>query len=380
MTRRRLLIDIVLGLVVFAALLLIGYHTALEAMQDRIQSALGLHGEIGALKVGLRRIDIDGLRIRASLPGWPGKNELLARRVAMTPDLRSLLGGDIVIAKIEVEGAELTLLRDHKGLRILPSLLDHKLDDTGKSDKPGDKAKAAGIAVRIRSINLRDASIDLHDNTLAKPQHIHLDQFDARIDELNLPALDSRSTLSVHGRIEKRGSLSLQGWLVAGSKDANLQLKLDDVALKLVEPYLFRQQLGEVKSGRVALNLSARVEHHRLKAPGHLKLSDIQLGGFAGFSREAAAAFARARGLDADTKRPVDMDFTLEGNLDDGRFSLNDAIYRQTGMATLKLIGLGSSSESHSSQGSGLGERIRNLFSNQVLAAGSPPLPASRRR
>lgn len=364
MTRRRLLIDIALGLVVLAALLLISYRTALEAMQDRIQSALGPHGQIGTLKLGLHRIEIEDLRIGASLPGWPGKDELVARRVTVSPDLRSLLGGDIVIAKIAVEGAQLTLLRDRKGLHLLPALLGDAPADGARPVAQSATQDGSGPSVRIRQIELSDARIDFHDSTLAKPQRIRLDQLDAALSELALPGLERRSTLSVSGRVEERGQLSLEGWLVAASKDADLHLKLDDVALRLAEPYLFRQQLGEVKGGRLALELDARVAHRRLKAPGHLKLSNVELGGLAGLGREAAAAFARARGLDADTKRPVDLDFTLEGELDDGRFSLNDAIYRQAGMATLKLIGLGSS-ESHSSSqgGGGIGARLKSLFS-----------------
>lgn len=344
------------------ALLLGLYFGALHLARARLITALGETGTVGEIRATLTGIEIDQLHIRASQRGWPGQDELSARRVLIRPDLRMLFAGEIILSSIRIEDASLTVLRTRQGMQILPALLGSKKTANSASQSgPRNTADESGIAVRIGRIELVDSRIDFHDTTLARPQRIPLDELALTLDDLNLPAMKNRTPLSLQARVAGRGKLAVKGWLVPADLESDLSLTLDDVPLKLVEPYLFKQQIGEVKAGRLALKLDARVEKRRLKAPGHMRLSNVELGGLAGLTREATAAFARSRGVDADTSRPVDMDFTLQGNLDDGSFSLNDAIYRQAGVAALKLVGIGSSDDKGKS-GSSLGDRIKGFF------------------
>ncbi|MDQ7988900.1 MAG: DUF748 domain-containing protein [Candidatus Dactylopiibacterium sp.] len=367
MTHRKirftLLLQAMLPLVV--AFFAVAYYFALHTLKDQVVAALGATGEVGEVRLGFTRIEIEGLRIRASLPRWPGEDELRAARVEITPDLRSLFGGRIVIRRIGVEDATLTLLRRQDGLRILPALLgaSPRAAAASEASAPGASAPASALPpILIGHIALRNSRVDFYDATVAaRPHPVALEDVEADLESLQLPQMNARSPLTVRARIGPRGTLSLKGWIVPAKRDADLRLKLAQVPLKLVEPYLFRNELGEVRGGELALDLHARVANRRLEAPGRLTLSHLELGGLAGLTREAAAAVARSRGLDADTQRPVDLDFTLQGNLDDGRFSLNDAIYGQAGLALVKLIGLGGSGTHRGAQG-GLGNMLRNLF------------------
>lgn len=345
------------------ALLLGAYFGALHLARAKLVSALGETGTVGEIRATLTGIEIDQLRVKASQRGWPGPDELSAARVRIRPDLRMLFAGELIISSIRIEDASLTVLRNRQGIHILPALLGAKKPAAGKNEAAAPESPDnGGIAVRIGRIELADSRIDFHDVTLAKPQRILLDQLALSLEDLNLPAMKERSALQMQARVASRGKLALDGWLVPADLGSDLRLTLDDVPLKVVEPYLFKQQIGEVKAGRLALKLDVRVENRRLKAPGHMRLSNVELGGIVGLTREASAAFARSRGIDADTSRPVDMDFTLQGNLDDGSFSLNDAIYRQAGQAALKLIGIGSSDNGSSKSGGSLSDRIKGLF------------------
>ncbi|MEC5398805.1 DUF748 domain-containing protein [Uliginosibacterium sp. H1] len=354
-----------LGLLIAVPLLVVavcgGYYAALHLLRAQIVAALGQTGEVGEIRVGLARIEIDGLRIRASQRGWPTQDELHAARVFVTPDLRSLLGGRIVVSRIEIEDAALTVLRNRAGMQIVPALLDKpKQPAAGKPAGP-DAPAGSGPQVRIGHIALRDSRVDFYDATLGgKAQHIPLDELALDLTDLVLPAFDARSQLDVRARVGGQGRLALDGWLVAGTLDSDLQLKLTDTPLKLVGPYLFRKPYGDVKAGTLALDVRSRIDKRRLHAPGHMQLSGLELGGVAGFTREAAAVFARSRGLDADTKRPVALDFTVQGNLDDSRFSLNEAIYGQAGKALVQLVGLGGGSSDGTSSGTGIGSQIED--------------------
>ena len=359
---RRLRLALLIAVPVLVVLAVAGYYAALHLLRGQIVAALGSTGEVGEIRVSLREVSIEGLRIKASRPGWPGADELRAERVTVTPSLRSLLGGSIVVSAIRIDNAALTVLRNRRGLQILPALLAAP----GKAAVPGDGAASAAASrtptIRINHIELSKARIDFFDATVAaKPQHLPLDEIELSLDDLVLPALDEKASLQLAARVARQGTLAVNGELVPANLDSDLKISLAGVPLKLVEPYLFKGKAGEIKRGTLALDLHSKVARRRLNAPGHLVLSELEIGGLAGFTREAAAAFARAKGLDADTRRPVDLDFTLQGNLDDSRFSLNEAIYAQGGLAALKLIGLGSGA-GDSKQGGGLGDALKGLF------------------
>ncbi|MFT3734921.1 MAG: DUF748 domain-containing protein [Rhodocyclaceae bacterium] len=345
---RRLRLGLLIAVPLLAVLVVSAYYAALHLLRTQIVDALGKTGEVGEIRVGFARIEIDGLRIRASQLGWPTQDELRAARVYVTPDLRSLLGGNIVVSRIDIEDAALTMLRTRNGMKIVPALLDKPKKAAEKRD--GDASSGSGgLKVRIGHIALRKSRVDFYDATLGgKTHHIPLEALSLDLGDLELPALDARSKLDVQARVGGQGKLSLEGWLVASTLDADLELRLADTPVKLVEPYLFRKPYADVKAGTLALDVRSKVDKRRLTAPGHLQLNGLELGGAVGLTREAAALFARSKGLDADTRRPVALDFTVQGNLDDSRFSLNEAIYAQAGKAVIQLVGLGGDAQGKS--------------------------------
>jgi hypothetical protein len=359
---RRLLL---IALPLLALSLIGGYYAALHLLRQQITAALGTTGEVARIDLSFSQVVIEGLRIRASRPGWPAADELRAARVSVTPDLRSLLGGDIVIRHIQIDDAALVVWRNPAGLKILPALLDPAAK--ARAETPATQAPASdaqGPMVRLGTIELRNSQIDFYDSTLgARRAPVRLDQLALTLENLRLPTLDERAPLRLQARVAGQGVLALDGWLVPSTLDADLKLGLSNLPLKLVEPYLFKGKAGEVKSGRMALDLHARVSQRKLLAPGHLRLTQLELGGLAGFTREALAALARSKGLDADTGRPVELDFTLQGNLDDRRFSLNEAIYAQAGLASLQLLGLNTpAARQKEDTRSGLGKVLKGLL------------------
>ncbi len=357
MKSRKLRLTLLIGLPLLVAVLVGSYFLALNVLKQQIVAALGQTGEMSELRVNFSHIEIDNLRIKASRAAWPTTDEFRADRVRVSPDLRSLLSGSIVIHSIAVENAAITVLRAPGGMKILPALLD-------KPTK-GESTAAPGLGpkIHINRITLTNSRVDFFDATVAaKHLHIPLDQIELKLQDLSLPAMNEAVALQMKARVAGQGQLDLSGSLVPVNLDSDMRLKLSGVPVKLLEPYLFKGKAGDIKGGGLALNMHVKVAQRKLNSPGHMTLTQLELGGLTGFAREAAAAFARAKGLDADTKRPVDMDFTLQGNLDDSRFSLNDTIYAQGGLAVLKLIGLGGASNNTENQGAGIVNAIQGLF------------------
>jgi hypothetical protein len=324
-------------------------------LHGSIEAALGPRATLDELSLGWTGVELRGLRVRA-LPGrWPAADELRADRVKIVPALSSLWRSGWRLASVSVEGAGLSLLRSREGkLRVLPSLLE-----AGR-----DGPRGASNTVQIDELRLHEVTIDFHDATVAgargAPHRVRLEALRAEIGPLALPALDERAKVSLHARLkgpQHNGSLSLQGHVTPASRDADLKLKVQGLDLMALQPYLLRGNETAVRSGSLDLSLDAEVKAQRLNAPGTMTLKDLELSGaggllgtFAGVPRQALLAAMSRDGR-------IELAFTLEGRLDDPKFSLNELFAARFAVGLAEKLGV-----SLAGVVEGLGSVVKGLF------------------
>lgn len=362
------------------------YFLALRLLKSQIEEALGPQGEVQDIHLSLSSVEIDGLKVRAaSAPRkgihWPAEHELQAARVIVTPDLRSLLSDTIHVHKVRIEQARLPIVRTARELLLVPSLFDQGgkeaperagyektgYEKTGfkkvalERDAPAQPAKT----IRIGQIELVDGEIDFYDASLGRKVHrITLTDIEGKVRDLKLPALDEAEALEFRGRLPsdgQAGDFSLSGEITPATQDSTLRLLLRNVPLVAFQPYFIKTADTQVKRGSMYLELNSKVKSRHLHAPGNLRLQGLELsgsGGFAGLTRQAAVALIK------DRSERIDLQFTLEGNLDDPRFSLNEQFYVRVGAAIAESLGLSVESLGKGAGGiaEGLGSAIKKLF------------------
>lgn len=352
-------------LVVLIGAAAVAYHFAVAALKQHIVDALGPNGEIAALRVSTTAVEIDGLRVRApSMPGWPARDVLRAEHVRVEPDLRSLLSDAIIIRRVNIEGAYLPILRNEKGLVLLPGMVGEPKRDAHDKQAEGGKPKSTKT-VKLSTIELTDSRIDFYDATIRRPPHlIPLSEINAELDDLVLPALDAQSLLTLDAvviRGSERGKVSLKGVLDIASKDSTLHLRLRDMPLATLEPYLVKAANTHVQRGTLDLDLDSKIAQRKLTAPGSITLANMELSGgneFAGLGRQAALALLK------DKRDRIELQFTLEGNLDDPKFSLNEQFLVRVGNALAESLGVSVETlgKGLGSVGEGLGETVKKLL------------------
>ncbi|OYW33487.1 MAG: hypothetical protein B7Z51_01285 [Methyloversatilis sp. 12-65-5] len=362
--RRALMLLVVIGVVLSGAFVL-----APLLLRNQIETALGPRGEVGRIDVGFGSVVLHEVRIRAGRngkQGWPADDEMRARRVEVRPQLRDLLSARVRIERITVDGGYLSMLRTRDGaLRVLPALLE-KLpvtdDDRNISPQPT-------VPVHVSRIELRDAVLDFYDASVRRtPHRLTLQALNAKIGPVDLPALDTASTLKLDGVVKgvrQDGRLKLQGEVVPATRDARLELSLRGVDLVAFQPYLIRAAETGVKRGTMDLDIWPVVVDKRLKAPGTLTLNGLELASgtsFMGLSRAAVV------GLMKDREERIHVDFTLEGRIDDPSFSLNEGFATRVTGAVAESVGvsLGGLVRGVGSTGSsvvkGVGDAVGKLF------------------
>jgi hypothetical protein len=112
-----------------------------------------------------------------------------------------------------------------------------------------------------------------------------------------------------------------------------------------------------VRSGSLDLSLDAEVKAQRLNAPGTMTLKDLELSGaggllgtFAGVPRQALLAAMSRDGR-------IELAFTLEGRLDDPKFSLNELFAARFAVGLAEKLGV-----SLAGVVEGLGSVVKGLF------------------
>lgn len=334
--RRWALVLGTLLLLVLAALTAL--RILVQQLPARVAQALGPRATVGAIDLAWRGVEVRELVLRAAPGQWPAAEELRAERVLIRPTLSSLLGGRLDIARITVEGGQVSLLRTREGrLLVVPSLL-------GRGGAGASKT-GPGLHLRIDQVSLRDVTLEFFDASITRgaPHRIRLAELRADVGPLAMPALDEPIAVDIAAVFKgplRDGRLSLAGALTPATRDADLKLDARGVDLTALQPYLLRSGESAIKAGTLDLSLRAKAAQQRLNAPGRLTLSGLELqsgggvlGTFGGVPKQAVLAAMSRDGR-------IELDFTLEGRVDDPKFSINELFAARFAVGLAEKLGI----------------------------------------
>jgi len=315
-------------------------HFATDALKTQVRQALGPNSEIGDVVVHWSSIELQGVHVRAPA-GWPAEEALRADRIVVKPDLRALISSHLRVSRIEVDNPYLSIFRSRDGrMRLLPDMLEKRSEE-----KDDGKGAAPAHQVDIGEIEIHGGSAEFYDASIKQPAHkIRIEQLEANVADLHVPNLPGRTTLKIDGVIkgvQGDGQLSLDGWIDVVGKDSELSAHLHEVDLIALQPYLIKAAETGVKRGKLDLKLNSSVRNNRLKAPGIVTLTDLELepgsgamSTFMGVPRRAVIASLK------DKNNRIVVPFTLDGDLDDPHFSLNENLASHVGGAVANVLGI----------------------------------------
>jgi hypothetical protein len=215
--------------------------------------------------------------------------------------------------------------------------------------------------IHVGEVRLQGVQVAFFDASIRRPAHrVLLDQVDARLGPLALPALDQSVRIDLQARLpgpRRTGDITLQGQVTPATQDADVQARLKGVDLIALQPYLLKLNDGGVRQGTMDMDLDATVQRKHLHAPGRMTLIDLELGQaqgilgtFAGVPRKAVLAAMSRDGR-------IELKFTLDGRLDDPAFSLNEQLAVRTAAGLADALGV-----SLSGIAEGVGSMIKGLF------------------
>jgi hypothetical protein len=338
---RRLPIFLALAIAVSLGGVAAWQHAA-GLLRTRIEQALGPRGAAREINIGLGGIEILDLRIRApENASWPGEDEARARRVLIVPDIFDLLTARLSINEVRVEGPCVVLLRTKAGgMKAVPSLFD---GSPSAAEERGDKKEdGKKTVVTIDTVTVSDGVIEFYDESIrATPLGLRVEQVTATVGRLRLSDLAGSASLKIDGTVKggrQDGKLDIDGSFDVAAKEYSLSTRLRGMDMTVLQPYLLRASETGIRRGTLDVELKSLIAGGRLRAPGTLTLSDLELAPgsktFMGLTHSVAASLLK------DKKGRISLKFTLEGDVDDPRFSLNEELVTRLGLSLAGLPGI----------------------------------------
>jgi len=213
-----------------------------------------------------------------------------------------------------------------------------------------DGTLQVGIAVPPRSVTVlriafEDGVVELFDATVTQPPlKIRLERVEGTVRGVVAPALAGRSQFALSGVVkgtQRDGRVDVAGWVELATGDSSVTTRLRSVDLVALQPYLVRVAEARVRRGALDLDLVSEVRRRRLRAPGRIALSDLELAPargaldtFMGLPRAAVLSFLK------DKDGRIEVAFVVEGDVDNARFTLNETFATRVASAVAQRLGM----------------------------------------
>jgi uncharacterized protein involved in outer membrane biogenesis len=374
MSKGRVMAAVAGVILLLVVLALGGLYFVQREVKARVVDALAPLGTAESIDVGFSAITLH--RVRLSAPkDWPTPDALTADEITMTPDVRDLLAHRMHLRSVVVRGFNLALVRTAGGkLEILPKLRQ----SMSEASHAASEASAA-VSNRpplpaeklIDHVAFADGQFIFYDEAISKPPYkVVISDASANVDHIHLPDLTEPTSLSMKGAIKgpsHTGSVTFDGWMKIASKDSQTTTTLRGVDVTTLDPYLLKKAGAktQIKGGTLDLNLQATVTSYHIHAPGtvtlhHLQLAetDDPLDTFMQIPTRAAVAALKQHGDD------ITLHFTIDGNLRDPKFKLNESVMTELRANLAKALGVSAEGVAKGAGETvkGLGNALKNLL------------------
>lgn len=308
----------------------------------QVRSFLGERGSIESARVALdgtvvlRGLDLAGPS--GTNPPWPAERSLRVERAVLRPEWGSLTQKDIRFRSVLIDRAYLAVFRTRsQGTQVVPTLLT--------KDPAAEPGKKWDGSVHIAQIEVEDSVIEYFDEKASTPpMKLRMEQLNAKVGDLLVPALSTQVAVDLTSVIKGEhndGQLAVQGWTRLDNRESSLKTTLKGLDLTAVQAYVNRSSDLGMQQGLLDLDMQYEVRGRRLDAPGRARLHQLQFvagkgaqGVFLGMPKIALIKAMQSRGGD------IDLKFHLNGNIDDPKFALNEALPMRLAVGMAETLGL----------------------------------------
>jgi hypothetical protein len=312
---------------------------AVKSIQARLEQVVGPGLTIGEIKIKPTCLSVKGIRYEDPLSK---RRIFLIEEMRVYPDLYSFLKGTLRIREWIVFQPSFFFYRSREGHFIGPlTIMGEREEDKEISDEKERKEKES-ILVKIDLFRIRKGSVDFEDmKHEGVPAEIRLRELDLELKNVQYPFISSRSSIELKGKIKGRkreGNIDTKGWIDLKNMDMETSFKVQEIDIKIFEPYYRKRFSAEIESGYINMESKIAVEKKMIDAPGQLELVDLHIkeGGGTVLWIPAKTLVSLLR----DKGNRIKVKFHVKGNMDDPQFSLQETFLTRVAVSLAGTLGI----------------------------------------
>lgn len=319
-----------------------GYAHLTALVQSRLKVLVGPDISLGKVTARWNRIELDQVRITRHGAG-PFPERFSCGRVVILPSLRSLFSGRLDISDILLEQPHLLLEINPDGsfAKILPS-----------RPAPPVAPVAALLPIHLAAVHINKGTIDLLDWQVARKGGVGISNPRGRYHltslqdvafsagALAIPVSDQPMPVRLELGSKGGGRLLIAGDIAPKGLETHLKLDLTGLNIIPYRPYFLKPGDLDVTAGTLSAACTLTIHNRTLNAPGSIHLKGLAFdhssakGVLLGVPAWAMMSFL------ADNKDQLSVPFTVNGSLDNPRFSAHQSLVNQLATALSSKIGV----------------------------------------
>jgi len=331
---------ILIGIV---AIFLIGGYFVLSLyvmkfIQARLQRVEDPGLTIAEIKIEPTYLSAKGIRYEDPLSK---RRFLLIEEMRVYPDLPSFLKGALRVRECMILRPSFFFYRSREGSFIGPWATMGKKEEAKEISDDKEREEKGVIHIKIDRFRIQKGSVDFEDRKVGEPPpQVKLRDLDLEIKDVQYPFISIHSPIELRGKMKGRkkdGSIFMKGWMDLKTMDMETSFKVQEVEVKLFEPYYRKRVSAEIEGGHIGLEAKIGVKEKMIDAPGQLQLIDLRI------KEEGTVLWIPAKVLLSLLKHKgnrIQIQFHVKGNLNDPRFSLQETFLTRVAVSLAETLGI----------------------------------------
>ena len=245
---------------------------AVKFVQARLQQWVGPGLTIARIEIKPTYLSAKGIQYEEPVSK---RRIFLIEERRVYPDLFSFLKGTLSIREWMILRPSFFFYRSREGRFIGPWATLGKEEKGEEISDEREKKEKESILVKVDLFRILKGSVDFEDmKPEGTPAEIRLREMDLELKNLQYPFVSSRSPIQLRGKIkgkgrEKEGNIDTKGWLDLKNMDIETSFKIQEVDIKIFEPYYRKRVSAEIETGHVNIDAKIAVKKRMLDAPSN---------------------------------------------------------------------------------------------------------------
>ena len=333
-------------IVVFIFVVALGVSVALlikysnQIIKVELERRLGKAFSIERIDLAWGHVEAVGVKLKNPA----GKEVIKVDSLYVSADFMGLLRKEYVVSSVTLKNPYIFVEVDKKGDIVNPVLpVESKPAEAKKQDQQ-DKQDQTAVPVMIKKMEIVGGAIDYLDRktprtpVLTKIQNINLeaknihtpftDTFSQYVLSANMPGHMST------GIVKSTGKINLK------TRDMGCKTQVRALDLTDLQPYFQKDNTATIRKGLLDLDIDVRVVSKKVHAPGNAVLKDLEFQSgrgagnyFMGIPLSLVIGFLKT------SNNEIPVDFVVEGDLDNPKFSLQEEFVAKMTIALAGKLG-----------------------------------------